>query len=109
MAHFSVPEGTRNYFSRFQEPQDGNFAYHCLHGDLCQMGTNEQVLLSAGFPVVRSQCGTYPGFLEADLDKYLEALRYLWRHRVKGWWNEPLVEKGICTEKEFRVALKQEK
>lgn len=70
------------------------------------MGIKERILLEAQFPVTRSRSGTYPGFIQANHDQYLEALSYLWHNRVDGWWNEPLVENKICSQIEFDAALR---
>jgi hypothetical protein len=69
----------------------------------------EQRLLDAGFSVVRSGSGTYPGFPVGEKEKYKKALRYLFEHRVRGWWNQPMREHGICTEEEFSQALEEAK
>lgn len=107
MAQFSVPLGTHDYFRGYKEPE-GEAAYFLLTGDLCQMGTMEELLTRAGFPVARSQSGTYPGFKKADEAEYLRALKHLFNCRIDGWWNQPLVERGICTQAEFDEALQKQ-
>jgi len=108
---FEAPGGTLSYFAGSQETQQrhsSQCAYYCLDGDLCQMGIMESRLRRAGFNVVRSQSGTYPGFRECDLDEYKRALKYLFDRRVPGWWNQKLIDHGICTQQEYDAALTAE-
>ena len=82
-----------------------NRAYYIFDGDLNQMGLIEDALRGAGFPVVKSD--VYPGFPENDKETYVRALRFVYERRIEGWWNqrEKLIEHGICTEDEFKIAL----
>lgn len=80
-------------------------AYYTFDGDLQQMGTIYVVLLNAGFPVVHQD--VYPGFARDKEDEYVRALRFLFIHRVPGWWNQrrDLVAYKIIDEQEFFDAL----
>lgn len=102
---FTVPRGTADYFANTGR---GGVAFYLLSGDLCQMGTMESALRSAGHPVCRSESGTYPGFVTED--QYKAGLTFLYNRRVEGWWNQrtDLVKYGVCTEAEYIVALDEE-
>lgn len=103
-----MPEGTRQYLAMFGDGKPaGQCAYYTLGGDLNQMGIMEERLRDAGFNVVRSQSGTYPGFLESEKDEYVRALKYLFVYRVAGWWNqrEAMIENKVCAPAEFKDAL----
>jgi hypothetical protein len=103
---FNMPQGTEDYFNqRGGFAQSQGDAYHIFSGDLCQMGTMGRVLREAGFAVITS--GTYPGFPKEAEDEYVRALKYLYDHRVDGWWGQrgKLIEHKVCTEAEFDTAL----
>lgn len=105
---FTVPAGTRDYFS-FGQLENGVHAYYILSGDLNQMGTMERVLREAGFNVIRSQSGTYPGFPQDAEEEYKRALKYLFDNRIAGWWNQhDLTKYGLVTKEEFDEALQRE-
>jgi hypothetical protein len=75
----------------------------CLRGDLCQMWTQEQFLLSKGMAVGR--LNAYPGFKTQEEKQ--KAIALIWESRIEGWWNyeKELVEAGICTQERFDGAL----
>ncbi len=103
-----ISGGTMEWLRSYKAtPVMGPHAYYLLIGDLNQMGIMERTLKDAGFPVVRSQSGTYPGFLKQDKDEFVKALRYLFEHRVEGWWGQDIVKHGICTDAEFKSALSE--
>jgi hypothetical protein len=104
---FQVPDGAADYFRGFGRARrtSGSVAYYCLNGDLNQMGTMEEVLRNAGFDVVRSSDGTYPGFPKEAKAEYHRALKWLFDRDVEGWWNQQLVSEGICTQAEFSAKL----
>jgi hypothetical protein len=70
-----------------------------LDGDLSQMGTMFRALSEAGFDVRHSD--VYPVLQGAEI---VPGLRYLWDHRVPGWWNQraAFIKHGICTAEEYR-------
>lgn len=84
---------------------DDDRAYYTFCGDLSQMGTIEQRLRGAGFNVVKNN--VYPGFPKDAKEEYLRALKYVWEHKVDGWWNQKdaLFEHGICTKQEFNDSI----
>lgn len=75
-----------------------------LTGDLGQMGTMSDALSQAGFDV--RHWDAYPVLLHDDI---IPGLRYLWDHRVPGWWNqrESFIKYGICTAEEFQGHFQQ--
>jgi hypothetical protein len=84
-------------------------AYYLLDGDLNQMSFMERTLKSAGFNVVRSTSGTYPGFPEDAEHEYIRALKFLWDRQITGWWNQKLamIRHGVCTAEEFDQVLRE--
>ena len=76
-----------------------------LEGDLCQMSTQKQFLQGRGFDV--GQDDVYPCLKPEDKER---ALKMIWEGRVEGWWHylKQYEKFNICTEEEFRVALKTE-
>ncbi len=87
------------------ENMDDDRAYFVLSGDLSQMGTIYTRLQEAGFPVVKSD--VYPGFARDQEAKYVEALHFVFKRRIDGWWNQQhdLIKHGVCTDNEFQAAL----
>jgi hypothetical protein len=80
-------------------PEDFKFG---LKGDLNQMGLQKKVLQEHNIVVVQSD--VYPVLREGDKKV---ALRIIWDSQVDGWWHYKhlMVEVGICTEKDWEVAL----
>ena len=100
---FNVPQGTLGWFAG----NKGGAAYYLLDGDLNQMGLMEEVLRSAGFTTIcRSSSGTYPGFRQNEPATFKDALAYLFTNRIEGWWNQKMVQYGVCTQPEFDAAVK---
>lgn len=81
---------------------DQGYAFS-LTGDLCQMVSQKNFLLEHGFII--GQSDVYPLIKEEDLKPSLTAI---WEYKVEGWWHycKKYVELGICTEEEFKEALK---
>lgn len=75
-----------------------------LDGDLLQMSTQKQFLRDKGFAV--DQSDVYPVLRKSDAKR---AMKLIWEHRVDGWWSykRQYVDMGICTEEEFKQALKK--
>lgn len=75
-----------------------------LDGDLCQMSAQKQFLRDKGFAV--DQSDVYPVLRKSDAKR---AMKLIWKHRVDGWWSykRHYVDMGICTEEEFKQALKK--
>lgn len=73
-----------------------------LNGDLNQMSDQRKFLMNQGFSI--GQEDVYPTLGEVDAKA---ALTKLWEYKVSGWWNyhSLLLQKGICTESEFKSAL----
>ena len=73
-----------------------------LSGDLCQMGSQRDVLNRRG--IVTKQNDVYPCVRECDVK---EALQVIWETRTEGWWHykESYVKHSICTEEEFNNRL----
>jgi hypothetical protein len=76
-----------------------------LHGDLNQMGIQENFLRKQGLDVGRNN--VYPGFRTEK--EYQNALSLIWNNRVEGWWNyeHEFLSAEICTQKEFNGAFKK--
>lgn len=74
-----------------------------LDGDLCQMSKQKEFLRNKGFAV--DQSDVYPVLRESDGPR---AMKLIWKHKVEGWWTykRRYFEFGICTEEEFKEALK---
>jgi hypothetical protein len=73
-----------------------------LNGDLSQMAEQKSFLINRGMDV--SQRNVYPVLKECDV---LQALKILYEHKVKGWWNyrDRYIKHEICTKEEFQKAL----
>jgi hypothetical protein len=99
--NFSIAPGTMTALSG----RNDNRAYFLLSGDLNQMGRMESILREMKFPVVKWD--VYPGFLQNDEEKYIEALKLIYSWGIEGWWNQEsaLIKYKICTQEEFDAKL----
>jgi hypothetical protein len=70
-------------------------------GDLQQLGAQEEALQAGGFEVGRRD--VYPTVPKGDV---LRALTFLYKRRVKGWWNmEHSLVPVVCSQAVFDKAL----
>ena len=78
---------------------------HGFYGDSKDVALIEDVLKRAGFHVKRA--GSLVGFDTDGRKTYIEALKYVWEHKVQGWHSQQhaLVDNGICTLAEYKKAL----
>lgn len=100
---FTIAPGVGHALSGMEDTR----AYYHFFGDLNQLGQIYKALLEAGFPVVKNN--VYPGFPKDQEDIYIQALDYVFKNRVTGWWNQraQLLVYQICTKDEFDQALEQ--
>ena len=76
-----------------------------LQGDLQGMAYQKEVLVYNGYDVKHSD--VYPVLQEKDKKS---ALTLFWRGKVDCWWlyKDKLIQLGICTEDEFKEAVKKQ-